>query len=89
MTRRVSARDSGKPMVDAIVGEVVVTCEKIHWLCNEGEGHLKPEKRSAGIMVRERESQTTGSERTLTRSSSKHRIQSQTGSMRNRHRQAR
>ncbi|MEW5302973.1 MAG: hypothetical protein WDW38_003925 [Sanguina aurantia] len=48
---RVSARDSGKPMVDAIVGEVVVTCEKIHWLCNEGEGHLKPEKRSAGIMA--------------------------------------
>lgn len=47
---RVSARDSGKPLLDAIVGEVVVTCEKIHWLCKEGEKHLRPEKRSSGIM---------------------------------------
>jgi hypothetical protein len=38
-------------MLDAIVGEVVVTCEKIHWLCNEGEKWLKPERRSAGIMA--------------------------------------
>ena len=51
---RVSARDSGKPLLDAIVGEVVVTCEKIHWLCKEGEKHLRPERRSAGIMVRAR-----------------------------------
>lgn len=48
---RVASRDSGKPMVDAILGEVIVTCEKIHWLCNEGEKWLKPEKRSAGIMA--------------------------------------
>ncbi|GFR39785.1 hypothetical protein Agub_g270 [Astrephomene gubernaculifera] len=47
---RVSARDSGKPMLEAIVGEVVVTCEKIHWLCKEGERYLRPERRSAGIM---------------------------------------
>lgn len=37
-------------MLDAVLGEVVVTCEKIHWLVNEGEKWLKPEKRSAGIM---------------------------------------
>ncbi|GMH33070.1 hypothetical protein BSKO_00904 [Bryopsis sp. KO-2023] len=48
---RVSARDSGKPMVDAAFGEVIVTCEKICWLVNEGEKYLKPEKRSAGIMM--------------------------------------
>ncbi len=48
-----SARDSGKPLVDAILGEVIVTCEKIHWLCSEGERHLRPERRSAGIMVSE------------------------------------
>lgn len=47
---RVSARDSGKPLLDAIMGEVMVTCEKIHWLCKEGEKFLRPEKRSAGIM---------------------------------------
>ncbi|GLC58293.1 hypothetical protein PLESTB_001342900 [Pleodorina starrii] len=48
---RVSARDSGKPLLDAIVGEVVVTCEKIHWLCKEGERHLRPERRSSGKMA--------------------------------------
>ena len=49
---RVAARDSGKPMVDAAFGEVMVTCEKISWLLKEGERHLKPERRSAGAMVR-------------------------------------
>ena len=49
--RRVSARDTGKVMVDAILGEIVTTCEKIHWLISEGEKWLKPERRSAGLMV--------------------------------------
>lgn len=48
--RRVAARDSGKAVLDAVLGEVIVTCEKIHWLCNEGERWLKPEKRSSGIL---------------------------------------
>jgi len=48
---RVSARDSGKPLVDAAFGEVLVTLEKIRWLCNEGERWLKPEKRSTGAMM--------------------------------------
>ena len=34
------------------MGEIVTTCEKIHWLVREGERWLKPEKRSAGLMVR-------------------------------------
>ena len=38
-------------MVDAILGEIVTTCEKIHWLIREGEKWLKPERRSAGLMV--------------------------------------
>ena len=38
-------------MVDAILGEIVTTCEKIHWLIREGEKWLKPENRSAGLMV--------------------------------------
>ena len=41
---RVSARDSGKTMVDASFGEVLVTLEKLHWLCsNEAENAIKPE----------------------------------------------
>jgi acyl-CoA reductase-like NAD-dependent aldehyde dehydrogenase len=47
----VSARDSGKPMVDASFGEVMVTLEKINWLCDEGEQWLRPERRSAGTMM--------------------------------------
>ena len=49
---RVSAKDSGKPMVDAAFGEVIVTCEKLWWLIKEGERYLKPEARSASYMVR-------------------------------------
>ena len=49
---RVSALDSGKPMVDAAFGEVLVTCEKIWWLLREGERHLRPERRSGSTMVR-------------------------------------
>lgn len=48
---RVSARDSGKPMVDAAFGEVMVTCEKIWWLVKEGRQYLIPEKRKAGAMM--------------------------------------
>ena len=47
----VSARDSGKPMVDAAFGEVMVTLEKIAWLCAEGEAWQAPERRSAGLMM--------------------------------------
>lgn len=43
--------DSGKPMVDAAFGEIMVTCEKIWWLVQQGERYLRPESRSAGTMV--------------------------------------
>lgn len=45
---QVSSRDSGKTLVDAVLGEIMTTCEKIHWLLNEGERWLKPEYRSTG-----------------------------------------
>lgn len=48
---RVSARDSGKPLVDAAFGEILVTLEKIKWLLRDGERWLRPEKRSAGLMM--------------------------------------
>ncbi|KAK9147058.1 hypothetical protein Sjap_006961 [Stephania japonica] len=44
----VSSRDTGKTMVDAILGEIMTTCEKITWLLAEGERWLKPEYRSSG-----------------------------------------
>ena len=47
----VSAKDSGKPMLDAAFGEILTTCEKIRWLLAEGEAALKPEPRSAGSMM--------------------------------------
>ena len=48
---RISARDSGKTTTDAAFGEVLVTLEKLSWLCAAGEGCLRPEKRSAGRML--------------------------------------
>ena len=47
----VSARDSGKPLVDAAFGEVITTLEKIRWLLREGVYCLKPERRSSGAMM--------------------------------------
>lgn len=44
----VSSRDTGKTMVDASLGEIMTTCEKITWLLSEGEQWLKPEYRSCG-----------------------------------------
>ena len=48
---RISARDSGKTTTDAAFGEVLVTLEKLSWLCAEGEQALRPEARSAGRML--------------------------------------
>lgn len=45
---QVSSRDSGKTLVDAVLGEIMTTCEKIHWLLDEGERWLKTEYRSVG-----------------------------------------
>ena len=47
---RVSARDSGKPMLDAAMGELITTLEKNAWLIAEGEKWLKPEARTPGRM---------------------------------------
>lgn len=34
---RVAVRDSGKTLLDALIGEVLVTCEKLSWLASSGE----------------------------------------------------
>lgn len=50
---RVSSRDSGKTPLEAVLGEIVVTAEKLNWLIKNGEEVLKPCKRGAGVMVRQ------------------------------------
>jgi hypothetical protein len=48
---RVSARESGKPMLDGVLGEVLTTCEKIRTICESGELWLRPDYRSTGPMM--------------------------------------
>jgi acyl-CoA reductase-like NAD-dependent aldehyde dehydrogenase len=48
---RVAVRDSGKTLLDAIIGEVLVTCEKLTWLADYGEEFLRPESRKTGRMM--------------------------------------
>jgi acyl-CoA reductase-like NAD-dependent aldehyde dehydrogenase len=48
---RVAVRDSGKTVLDALVGEVLVTCEKLAWLSSSGEQYLLPEERPVGRMM--------------------------------------
>ncbi|CDO93196.1 unnamed protein product [Kluyveromyces dobzhanskii CBS 2104] len=42
---RVACRDSGKTMLDASMGEILVTLEKIQWIIEHGEDVLKPSTR--------------------------------------------
>ena len=47
---RVACRDSGKTQVDAVFGEIAVTCEKLRWTIAHGEKWLLPEYRDSGLM---------------------------------------
>ncbi|KAG7192747.1 Meiotic Sister-Chromatid recombination aldehyde dehydrogenase [Scheffersomyces spartinae] len=42
---RVACRDSGKTRVDALMGEILVTLEKLNWIISNGEKALKPSQR--------------------------------------------
>jgi len=46
----VACRESGKTMVDAMVGELTVTLEKLRWTIMYGEASLRPEYRDSGLM---------------------------------------
>ena len=48
---RVAVRESGKTLLDAIIGEVLVTCEKLTWLIDSGEQYLVDEPRDTGRMM--------------------------------------
>ncbi|PRP95031.1 Succinate-semialdehyde dehydrogenase [NADP(+)] [Enhygromyxa salina] len=51
---RLAARDSGKTMVDAAMGEVFPVCEKLRWTIANGERELRPTSRSPGFLVHKR-----------------------------------
>lgn len=42
---RVACRDTGKTMIDASLGEIMVTLEKIQWICRHGEKALRTSQR--------------------------------------------
>jgi len=48
---RVASRDSGKVKVDALLGEVLTTCEKIRTINEWGELWLRPSYRPTGPMM--------------------------------------
>ena len=48
---KVAVRESGKTLLDALIGEVLVTCEKLTWLADCGEAFLQPEERASGRMM--------------------------------------
>lgn len=48
---RVAVRDSGKTFLDAMIGEVLVTCEKLTWLADHGKQYLQREYRDTGRMM--------------------------------------
>ncbi|KAI1427417.1 Aldehyde/histidinol dehydrogenase [Xylaria sp. FL1777] len=48
---RVSSLDSGKTMVDAQLGEIMVTAEKLQWTIKHGEKALTPSKRPTNLLL--------------------------------------
>lgn len=48
---RVSVRDSGKTVVDAMIGEVLTSCEKFQWTIANGEKYLRDEPRDVGALM--------------------------------------
>jgi hypothetical protein len=53
---RVCTRDSGKPKVDALLGEVLTTCEKIRCVNSNGELWLQKDYRPTGpVLMHKRE----------------------------------
>ncbi|RWA14138.1 hypothetical protein EKO27_g989 [Xylaria grammica] len=48
---RVSSLDSGKTMIDAQLGEIMVTAEKLQWTIKHGEKALRPSKRPTNLLL--------------------------------------
>lgn len=48
---RVACLDSGKTMIDATLGEILVTVEKLRWTLKHGEKALKPSSRPTNLLM--------------------------------------
>jgi acyl-CoA reductase-like NAD-dependent aldehyde dehydrogenase len=48
---RVACLDSGKTMIDATIGEILVTLEKLNWTILHGEKALKPSTRPTSLLM--------------------------------------
>ncbi|KAK5663207.1 hypothetical protein OQA88_6625 [Cercophora sp. LCS_1] len=48
---RVACLDSGKTMVDAQLGEILVTAEKLEWTIKHGEKALRPSQRPTNLLM--------------------------------------
>ncbi|KAH6618840.1 Aldehyde/histidinol dehydrogenase [Boeremia exigua] len=48
---RVACLDTGKTMVDAALGEILVTTEKLRWIIRHGEESLKNERRATNLLM--------------------------------------
>lgn len=48
---RVACRDTGKTLIDAVLGEILTTCSKMDWLINHGERVLAPERRARNLLL--------------------------------------
>lgn len=48
---RVSSMDSGKTMTDAMLGEIMVTAEKLEWTIKHGEKALRPSRRPTNLLM--------------------------------------
>ncbi|CCC09373.1 hypothetical protein SMACR_05211 [Sordaria macrospora] len=48
---KVACLDSGKTMVDAQLGEILVTAEKLQWTLKHGEKALRPESRPTNLLM--------------------------------------
>jgi acyl-CoA reductase-like NAD-dependent aldehyde dehydrogenase len=48
---RASCLDSGKTMVDAQLGEILVTVEKLQWTIKHGERALRPSRRPTNLLM--------------------------------------
>ncbi|KAK4198444.1 Aldehyde/histidinol dehydrogenase [Triangularia verruculosa] len=48
---RVACLDSGKSMVDAQLGEILVTAEKLEWTIKHGEKALRPSSRPTNLLM--------------------------------------
>lgn len=49
---RIACLDSGKTMVDAQLGEILVTAERLKWTLEHGEAALSPDRRPTNLLMK-------------------------------------